>query len=218
VTAAVLPARVPAQPGPPALEQTSDGPAGTWHLVVAAQAGDRDAFGQLYAHYRDTVYRFVYFRIGGNRQLAEDLTSEAFMRALRRIETVQWQGRDIGAWFVTIARNLVADHFKSGRYRLELTTADMHDPDHGMDRVDRTREGDPAAAAVEYLTHVELLTAVKQLTVEQQDVIILRFLHGLSVAETCIAVGKNEGAVKAIQYRACRTLARLLPAGFRETR
>ncbi|MFG2054797.1 sigma-70 family RNA polymerase sigma factor [Micromonospora sp. NPDC048930] len=216
MTAAVLPALVPAQPGPPAVEQLA-GPGGTWDLVVAAQAGDRDAFGQLYARYADTVFRFVYFRTG-NRQLAEDLTSEAFIRALRRIDRVQWQGRDIGAWFVTIARNLVADHYKSGRYRLEVTTADVHDPASGLDHEQLGCEGDPAAAAVDHLTNIALLTAVKQLTVEQQTVIILRFLHGLSVAETAIAVGKNEGAVKAIQYRACRALARLLPAGFQESR
>ncbi|WFF07222.1 sigma-70 family RNA polymerase sigma factor [Micromonospora sp. WMMD1076] len=215
VTAAVTaPPRVPGQPGPPAAEQTPDG---TWHLVTAAQAGDRDAYGQLYARYRDVVYRFVYFRTSGNRQLAEDLTSETFIRALRRIETVTWQGRDIGAWFITIARNLVADHFKSGRYRLEYTTADVHDPQSGMDRTDRTPAGDPAGATVDYLVSVELLTAVKQLTPEQQDVIIARFIHGLSVIETAAAVNKNEGAVKAIQYRACRTLARLLPPSIRET-
>ncbi|WP_420063437.1 sigma-70 family RNA polymerase sigma factor [Micromonospora globosa] len=205
--------RVPAQPGPPRAEQD---PEATWHLVVAAQAGDRDAFGQLYARYRDVVFRFIYFR-SGNRLFAEDLTSETFIRALRRIETVQWQGRDIGAWFVTIARNIVADHYKSGRYRREYITADVHDPDSGMDRYDRSLEGDPAGATVAHLVNVELLTAVKTLTVEQQDVIVLRFLHGLSVAETAAAVGKNEGAVKAITYRACRTLARLLPPSIRET-
>ncbi|MFI2650176.1 sigma-70 family RNA polymerase sigma factor [Micromonospora fulviviridis] len=212
VTAAVTaPARVPGQAGPPAIEQS--GPGGTWDLVVAAQAGDRDAYGQLYARYRDPVFRFVYFRCG-NRQVAEDLTSDTFVRALRRIESVQWQGRDIGAWFVTIARNLVADHFKSGRYRLEVTVGDFLD----VDRTDGSREGDPARAAVDYLTNVELLTAVQSLTAEQQDVVVLRFLHGLSVAETAAATGKNEGAVKAVQYRAMRALAQRLPAGFKETR
>ena len=82
-----------------------------------------EAFGKLYDMYVDVVYRFVYFRVN-DRGLAEDFTSETFLRALRRIGTVNYQGRDIGAWFVTIARNIVLDHVKSARHRLEVTTAD----------------------------------------------------------------------------------------------
>ena len=93
-------------------------------LVERAQDGDGEAFGQLYDHYADTVYRYIYYRVGG-KATAEDLTSETFLRALRRIGTFTYQGRDFGAWLVTIARNLVADHFKSSRFRLEVTTGEM---------------------------------------------------------------------------------------------
>ena len=178
-------------------------------LVERAQAGESEAFGLIYDRYVDTVFRFVYFRVG-NRQLAEDLTSDTFLRALKRIGSFTWQGRDLGAWLVTIARNLVADHFKSGRYRLEVTTGDVLD----ADREDRGPEGSPEAAVVEHITNVALLTAVKQLNPEQQECIVLRFLQGFSVAETARAMGKNEGAIKALQYRAVRALARLLPDGF----
>ena len=68
----------------------------------------------------DVVFRYVLFRVG-DRELAEDVTSETFLRALRRIASVSYQGRDVGAWFVTIARNLVLDHVKSSRFRLEVT-------------------------------------------------------------------------------------------------
>lgn len=95
-------------------------------LVERAQAGEADAFGRLYDQYSDTVYRYIYYRVGG-KATAEDLTSETFLRALRRIGTFTWQGRDFGAWLVTIARNLVADHFKSSRFRLEVTTGEMLD-------------------------------------------------------------------------------------------
>ncbi len=78
-------------------------------LVERAQAGEAEAFGRLYDQYSDTVYRYIYYRVGG-KATAEDLTSETFLRALRRISTFTWQGRDFGAWLVTIARNLVADH------------------------------------------------------------------------------------------------------------
>ena len=106
---------------PPALE-----PGGSWDLVHAAQDGDRSAFAQLYDRYVDVVFRYVLFRVG-DRELAEDVTSETFLRALRRIESVSYQGRDVGAWFVTIARNLVLDHVKSSRFRLEVTTAEVDD-------------------------------------------------------------------------------------------
>ena len=195
--------------GYPSRPDPSDPATEVWGLVERAQAGEAEAFGLIYDRYVDTVFRFVYFRVG-NRQLAEDLTSDTFLRALKRIGSFTWQGRDLGAWLVTIARNLVADHFKSGRYRLEVTTGDVLD----ADREDRGPEGSPEAAVVEHITNVALLTAVKQLNPEQQECIVLRFLQGFSVAETAQSMGKNEGAIKALQYRAVRALARLLPDGF----
>jgi RNA polymerase sigma-70 factor (ECF subfamily) len=198
-----VPTGYPVRPDP------SDAAAEVWALVEQAQGGDSEAFGRIYDRYVDTVFRFIYFRVG-NRQLAEDLTSDTFLRALKRIGSFTWQGRDLGAWLVTIARNLVADHFKSGRYRLEVTAGDVLD----ADREDRGPEGSPESAVVDHITNVALLTAVKRLNPEQQECIVLRFLQGFSVAETAQAMGKNEGAIKALQYRAVRALARLLPDGF----
>jgi len=211
---AVGTAKVPAEPatttGMPSRPDPGDAAAEVWGLVERAQAGEAEAFGLIYDKYVDTVFRFIYFRVG-NRQLAEDLTSDTFLRALKRISSFTWQGRDLGAWLVTIARNLVADHFKSGRYRLEVTSGDVLD----ADRADHGPEGSPESAVVDHITNVALLTAVKQLNPEQQECVVLRFLQGFSVAETARAMGKNEGAIKALQYRAVRALARLLPDGFR---
>lgn len=170
-------------------------------LVERAQAGEADAFGRLYDQYSDTVYRYIY-RVGG-KATAEDLTSETFLRALRRISTFTWQGRDFGAWLVTIARNLVADHFKSSRFRLEVTTGEMLD----ANEVERS----PEDSVLESLSNAALLQAVRRLNPQQQECVTLRFLQGLSVAETARVMGKNEGAIKTLQYRAVRTLARLLP-------
>ncbi len=178
----------------------------TWHLVQAAQAGDMAAFEQLFERYYDVVFRFVLFRTN-DRPLAEDITSETFVRALRRIGSVTYQGRDIAAWFVTIARNLIFDHVKSSRYRLESTTADMLDlspSTHG-----------PEQQVLDGATHDELLRCVAKLNPDQQECIHLRFLQGLSVAETARIMERNEGAVKALQHRAVRRLAQLLPEGLR---
>ena len=199
---------VPA-PSPEPPQEVPESATDVWRLVQRAQAGDAEAFGQIYDRYADIVFRFIYFRVS-TRQLAEDLASETFLRALRRIGSFTWQGRDLGAWLVTIARNLVADHFKSGRYRLEVSTAEVLD----ADRPDRDPEGSPESAVLDKLTNQTLLAAVKRLNPEQQECIVLRFLQGFSVAETAQTMGKNEGAIKALQYRAVRSLARLLPEGF----
>ncbi|WP_373696246.1 sigma-70 family RNA polymerase sigma factor [Actinomycetospora flava] len=179
-----------------------------WALVRAAQAGDTDAFGQLFDRYHDTVFRFVLFRLG-DRPAAEDLTQETFVRAYRRITSVSYQGRDIGAWFVTIARNLVLDHVKSSRYRLESSTAEV------ADVAPSTFRAGPESEVIAGATHAELLRCVARLGDDQQECIALRFLQGLSVAETAEIMNRNEGAVKALQHRAVRRLAQLLPEGLR---
>jgi RNA polymerase sigma-70 factor (ECF subfamily) len=178
----------------------------TWRLVTRAQGGDGEAFGLLYDRYVDTVYRFIYFRVN-DRALAEDFTSETFLRALRRISTISYQGRDIGAWFVTIARNIVLDHIKSARNRLEITTADTIE---GNDRADSTETTVLAA-----LTSERLMQAVQQLGEEQRECVLLRFIQGFSVSETAEVMGKNDGAIKALQHRAVRKLAELVGGDLR---
>lgn len=171
-------------------------------LVALAQQGDAEAFGEIYDSYVDSIYRYLYYRVGSHA-LAEDLTSETFLRALRRIDSFSWQGKDIGAWFTTIARNLVTDHVKSSRFRLEVSTADMLDADRGDEGI----EGEVLGR----LQSAVLLDAVRKLKAEQQECIVLRFLQGLSVAETSDVMGRSEGAVKQLQLRAVRALAKLLP-------
>nr|WP_042182448.1 sigma-70 family RNA polymerase sigma factor [Kibdelosporangium sp. MJ126-NF4]CEL14993.1 putative RNA polymerase sigma factor [Kibdelosporangium sp. MJ126-NF4]CTQ93413.1 putative RNA polymerase sigma factor [Kibdelosporangium sp. MJ126-NF4] len=177
-----------------------------WDLVHCAQRGDTSAFGKLYGRYVDVVYRYVLIRVG-DRELAEDVTSETFLRALRRITSVTYQGRDVGAWLVTIARNLVLDHVKSSRFRLEVTRAEVDD--------DRTVQAGPEQQVLSKITNTELLKCIQQLGDDQRECIALRFLQGLSVAETAKLMSRNEGAIKALQHRAVRRLAQLLPTGLR---
>ena len=171
-------------------------------LVALAQQGDGEAFVQVYDAYVDSVYRYLYYRVGSHA-VAEDLTSETFLRALRRIDSFTWQGKDIGAWFTTIARNLAADHVKSSRFRLEVSTADMLDADRADDGIEDEVLGRLQSAV--------LLDAVRRLKPEQQECVVLRFLQGFTVAETAEVLGRSEGAVKQLQLRAVRALARLLP-------
>ncbi len=175
-------------------------------LVELARGGDSEAFGMLYDHYHASVYRFLYYRLG-SVALAEDLTSETFFRALRSMSSFKWQGKDFGAWLMTIARNLTADHYKAGRTRLEYATEDMGAHDSAT-------EG-PENAVLASLTNEALLQALNELPTEQQECLVLRFLQGLSIAETAKVLGRSDGAVKQLQLRGVRNLAKLLPEGLR---
>ena len=183
-------------------------------LVALAQAGDAEAFGQIYELYVDTVYRYVYLRVGSQQQ-AEDLTAETFVRALRRLDSFSWQGKDIAAWFVTIARNLITDLRRSSRFRLEVSTDEILGAEQ---TVGASRTGVPGATGTrtpeeEVLGRSRdrrLVEAVRTLRPDQQECLVLRFFQELSVAETAKALGRSEGAVKQLQLRAVRQLAEVL--------
>lgn len=175
-------------------------------LVELARKGDAEAFGQLYDHYQGAVYRFLFYRTR-SQVLAEDLTSETFFRALRSMTNFRWQGKDFGAWLMTIARNLATDHFKAGRTRLEMTTEDMGQHDDAT-------EG-PESLVLASLTNEMLLNALTELPDEQRDCLVMRFLQGMSIAETAAVLGRSDGAVKQLQLRGVRNLAKLMPEGIR---
>ena len=187
----------------PAEETGAVGEADVIALVEQARDGDPEAFASLYDRYVDRVYRFVLYRVSGDSALAEDIASEVFVRALRKIKTFTWQGRDVGAWFLTIARNLVLDHFKSGKFRLEVVGAEP--PEGSGDHI-----VDPEDKALSRVSQADLYKAIRQLGNEQQEVIYWRFLQSYSVAETAAAMDKSEGAIKALQYRAVKALYRLV--------
>ncbi len=176
-------------------------------LVDLARGGDAEAFGLLYDHYQASVYRFLFYRTRSST-LAEDLTSETFFRALRSMNNFRWQGKDFGAWLMTIARNLATDHFKAGRTRLEMTTEDMGLHDDATDG--------PEAAVLDGLTNEILMRALTDLPAEQRDCLVMRFLQGMSIAETAAVLGRSDGAVKQLQLRGVRNLAKLMPEGIRD--
>ena len=171
-------------------------------LVDLAKEGDAEAFGQLYDHYVSGVFRFVYYRVG-SQQLAEDLTSETFVRGLRAIQRFNWQGKDFGAWLTTIARNLVADHFKSSRARLEIVAETIPEG--------KATVASPEQEVLALISNEMLFEAVNSLPDEQRDCILMRFIQGMSIAQTAAALGRSEGAIKQLQLRAVRSLAKTMP-------
>jgi len=173
-------------------------------LVELARSGDKAAFGELYDHYHAAVFRFLYYRVS-SATLAEDLTAETFFRALRGMSSFRWQGRDFGAWLMTIARNLAADHFKAGRTRLEQTTEDTETLDSAADG--------PEREVLALLTSEALRDALAKLPLEQRECVVMRFLEGLSIAETADIMERSVGAIKQLQLRGIRNLAKMIPVG-----
>jgi RNA polymerase sigma-70 factor (TIGR02952 family) len=175
-------------------------------LVCSAQQGEAKAFGELYYYYSDVVYRYTFYRVG-DQALADDIVSETFLRAFRRIAAFNWQSGDIGAWFVTIARTLVSDYARSSRSRLEFPSEDV------LAAAETQVVPGPEESMLAIFRNRALLDAVRTLSPDQQECVVLRFLEGLSLRETALVMGRKENAVKALQLRAVRALARHLPPG-----
>lgn len=184
--------------------------AAKWELVQRAQTGDQAAFAEIYRNTYDFVWRFICYRVA-NRDVADDLAADVYVRALNRIHTVTWQGRDIEAWLIVIARNLVADWFKSSRKKLErlvdLRPGAEHElRDHIL--VDSSAEGDVETLAVGAIAGEDVRAAVERLLPRQREVILLRFFEGLDLRQTADRLGIDVTCVKSLQFRATRALAR----------
>jgi RNA polymerase sigma-70 factor (ECF subfamily) len=170
-------------------------------VIDRARGGDRHAFGELYDTHVDSVYRYVLYRVREPSD-AEDITSEVFTRAFANIHRYRWQGKSLLAWLYTIARNAVTD-----RRRRERPTVDLDDAfgvaAEGPTAHDRAVTGEQVDA---------LRGAVKHLTSEQQEVLVLRFVENMSSRQVAKMLGKNEGAIRALQFRALGRLRKLLIA------
>jgi RNA polymerase sigma-70 factor, ECF subfamily len=171
-------------------------------LVADAIGGSTEAFASLFELTLPAVYRYLYGRCG-DAALAEDLAQDAYMRAMRAMRTsFQGGSSEFLAWMIRIARNRFLDHVKSGRVRWEVVVDDLPVT---------FAAGNPEAEALGLVEGAELKNALRQLTVEQQEIVLLRFFQGLQIAEVAAATGRTVGAVKALQFRALRALARVLP-------
>lgn len=171
-------------------------------LVERAQAGDTAAYGEIYRRYHHKTYIYVLRRVT-HRETAEDITQEVFLRAYRNLASFTWR-QDIGAWFTTIARNMVVDHFKSSHNRLTYAVGEQYE----LDRADGDRRVDPPTVAVVSESTSDMDKALAGLAAAQRRCLALRFGAGLPVEDTARALGINVGAVKSLQYRAMGALRR----------
>ncbi|MFI2033677.1 RNA polymerase sigma factor [Streptomyces bottropensis] len=178
-------------------------------LVARACAGDRTAFAALYTEHRGTVYAFLYNRTR-DRLLAEDLTQDVFMRALRRLETFT-APRSAGfvGWLFVIARNIHLDYMKLARTRMEVPVGELADSDER----DRSAEA-YALRGLDIAEAAETITAaMRNLTPYQRQCVELRFLEGLTVPETAARLDKGIAAVKTLQFRAMGIMRQALTEG-----
>ncbi|MFE5140395.1 RNA polymerase sigma factor [Streptomyces fagopyri] len=175
-------------------------------LVARAQQGDPDAFAELYRRHHAKVFGFVYKRVGYDRTLSEDLTSDVFVRVLSKLSTFTWTGTSIEAWLCTIARNRVIDHYKVGAKQQVTYCAEIYDI------ADRWAAAEVATEDVVLtgIAHTELHDALQGLRPSQKAVLYLRFFRGYSVDETATTMRMSIGAVKTMQYRATRALTRAM--------
>ena len=172
------------------------------HLIQRAKACDEEALGELYRRHANTIFRYVYYRVG-DKAVAEDMVGDVFVRALEGLASYQDTGRPFAAWLYRIAHARVVDHYRrQGRRRVEPL-------DEGLAADDET---DPYRLAALRDDSRQAWAAVNRLTQDQQQVVSLRFIAGYSTAEVARLLGKTEGAVKALQHRALASLRRLLEA------
>lgn len=176
-----------------------DGLAPIPDVIERARSGDVAAFGEIYDTHVDSVYRYLLYRVREPSD-AEDLTSEVFTRAFANIHRYKWQGKSFLAWLYTIARNAVTDRRRRDRPTVELDNAYGLAAD-GPTAHDRAVLGEEVDA---------LRGAVKHLTGEQQEVLVLRFVENMSSREVATILGKNEGAIRALQFRALGRLRKIL--------
>lgn len=178
-----------------------DTPACSWALVAAAQNGDTHAFGQLYERYRRKVDSFLHARLTDHGTV-EDLVHETFVRAMRNLQTLRRQSDDPGTWFITIARHLLLDHVRSAKYRKEVITSTL-DPNHHSPE-------EPENQVLDRIMAAELWSRAGALTPEQHLCLVLRFGYELSVEQTALRMRRRPAAVRALQHRAVRGLAKLI--------
>lgn len=168
-------------------------------LVRRAQSGDAEAVAEIYRTHVQAIHRYILYRVG-EPAVAEDLTSEVFLKAIQALDRYRHLGAPIAAWLFRIARDRVSDYHRQQSRR-------------GTDDLDDSildKAPGPEAEALQQSEMLHVRAQILRLTSEQQDVIYFRFTEGLTVAETASMMGKSIGAVKALQFRALRTLARNL--------
>jgi RNA polymerase sigma-70 factor (ECF subfamily) len=181
-------------------DETPDEPAVVALVDRAVAVHDASAFGELYDRFVERVYRYLYFRTGSQPE-AEDLAEQVFLKAWEAIGRYRWQGRPSLAWLYRLAHNVHIDYVRSTR-----PATSINNDARPIDLVSPRATVEMARA----LDADVLAGALARLTVDQQQVIVLKFIEGLDNEQIAQTMDKREGAIRALQMRALMSLRRVL--------
>jgi len=168
-------------------------------LLADARNGSHDALHQIFDLYYEPLYQYIRLRVEDALQ-AEDMASDVFVKLLDSLRTRRAPRQSLRGWLFRVARNAIYDHYGK-RKRLMLTDLEEWIPAEG---------DEPELQFMQMLDAAQLRTAIRQLTDEQQEVLILRFGQMLSLQETAAIMGKHVNAIKALQFRATNAMRRTL--------
>ena len=166
-------------------------------IIERATSGETDAFSLLYERYVNRIYNYIYYRTG-NPFEAEDLTSRVFHRALNHINHYHNRGVPFSAWLYRIAHNLVANWHRDNSRRNEVPIDDQPNLFHQGEQ--------PERALVTNQELENLLKVIRTLPAERQQLLILKFVEGMSNAEIAQIMMRSEGAIKSLYHRTLLTL------------
>ena len=170
--------------------------------ISKAKNGDAQVLTELYEKHRVSVFRYFFYQVG-DKQAAEDLTSEVFVRMLGSIENYRPSSVPFKAWLFKIARNMVADYYRSKKHVYLLPLVE-----------DTPAVGDAVTTSVEgHLTSERLVNALRSLNQSQREVIILRFVNRQPINQVAKMMNKSENSIKGLQRRALLTLRETLSDG-----
>jgi RNA polymerase sigma-70 factor (ECF subfamily) len=169
-------------------------------LLERAREYDAQALAEIYDRYAESIYRYAY-RYVGNAELAEDLTSEVFLKLLQVLGTSRAPRQQLQGWLYRVARNLAIDWFRQQAKGAILSLNEDLTPEDG--------DSPSTRLELQQLQH-DLREAISQLTPDQQQVIVLRFAEGRKIRDIGRLMGKSEGSVKLLQFRAINRLRTLL--------
>ena len=172
-------------------------------LVRRAKENDEAALTQLYEENFDKIYRYIVLKIG-DRTEAEDMTQQVFLKAFKSISGYRSKGSPFSSWLFRIAHNQMVDYW---RKKSKRTTVPLEESRVG------SSNSNPSSETEQKMDIENLVAATKQLTDLQREVVSLRFAGGLSLAEVAKAMGKSEGAIKALQHSAVVSLRKIMAAG-----
>lgn len=179
-------------------------------LVKRAKSRDKAAFSELYRLYLKKVYGFIYYKVG-NAQAAEDLTSKVFLKAFEKIPGLSGDGRAFLAWMMRIAANSVTDYY---RFKGKHDGLFMGGGDEVMDAaLNSPSQVNVEETVLSSFQYERVKRAVLELPEDQQRVILLKYMSGLTNAQVAEVLSKTEGAVKALAFRAAGSLGKKLGNG-----